>query len=135
MLHFSKLGEVEPRFLAQSPLGCWTAVSALSDCPLTAFTQKQSPAQSRVLVGDEKGIRLGNGGPGSPSSPLLILIYFVYVTCGYGNLGPHEAVRSNGNLELPGIICPEGSGRCGEEHRGHESMAVASTQDSQSGLN
>lgn len=108
-------GEV-PCSLVQSRLGCWISsfccYSVLA-CQLTASRPETSPAQRKVLL----EMKRESEGPGSPSSPPLLLVYFAYVTYSCGNLEPHEAGRSNGNLELVFLesFCLGGLGYCGEE--------------------
>ena len=73
-------GEDEPHFLVQSPLGCRT--SATTQCQPAHWqhlAQTEPNPEERALL-ETKGEKSGNEDQGSPSSPLLILNYFVYVT-------------------------------------------------------
>lgn len=93
--------EEEPHFPVQSLLDCGLCSCSALSCPHTAPRPKAEPWPSggRPSLEVKRG-QLENGGLGSPSSSLLALIIYIYISYSCENLGPPEAVAWNGSLVL-----------------------------------
>lgn len=106
ILHFLTLEVQCPALWSRILWVCWALAQHRLDVRLStdSVLPRDEPGPEESLVGDEKG----SGGPGSPSSPPLLLVFFAYITYGCGNLEPHKAVESTGSLELVvfGIVLP-----------------------------
>lgn len=96
-----------------------------------SISPRDQPGLEDGLAGEDRGKEWGVGVRGLPAPPPLIFLYFVYVTYDCRNLGPREAVRCNGNLELVAfrIILPGGLGALQGEHRSREMGPVTARRE------